>query len=116
MPDPIIPDLDQLKKLWAAHCSSEAARFGDHRRAAAHNQSRIGFDLKMEELRREAANQPTGGFTIRLDADDPDTAIVTNARGRARRIHREDADPEHRFTDYRLAAGWFANMPAADNG
>lgn len=116
MPDPIIPDLDQLKRLWVAHCSTEAAPFGDHRKAAAHNQSHIGFDLKMEELRREAANQPAGGYTVRLDPDHPDTVIVTNTRGRARRIHREDANPEHRFTDYRLAAGWFANLPAANAG
>lgn len=27
------------------------------------------------------------------------------------RIHREDADPEHRFTSYQLAAVFFGNSP-----
>lgn len=42
---------------------------------------------------------------------DQDTVIVLN-QGQRWRIHREDADPEHRFAAYRKAAEWFGNRPA----
>lgn len=42
-----------------------------------------------------------------------DHVFVTRSDGRSWRIHCEDADPEHRFTAYRLAAGWFGNVPAS---
>ncbi len=42
---------------------------------------------------------------------DPDTVRLT-VDGRNWRIHREDADPEHRMLAYRLAAEWFGNLPA----
>lgn len=50
-------------------------------------------------------------YTVAPDPDDTDRVLVTEPSGRAHRIHREDADPEHRFTSYRLAAGWFGNLP-----
>lgn len=43
--------------------------------------------------------------------DEPDVVWVTSAQHRVR-IHREDADPEHRLVEYRLAGAWFANLPA----
>lgn len=52
-------------------------------------------------------------YIISPDPVEPDTTvIVTDPTGRARRIRCEDADPEHRFVVYRLAAGWFGNLPA----
>lgn len=51
-------------------------------------------------------------YTIRTDPHDPDCALVVDGQGPALRIHRHDADPEHRFTIYRLVAAWFANQPA----
>ncbi|PRZ12924.1 hypothetical protein [Nesterenkonia sandarakina] len=44
--------------------------------------------------------------------DDDEFVVVTEPSGKEWRIHREDADPEHRFVSYRLAAGWFGNLPA----
>lgn len=41
-------------------------------------------------------------------ADDHDRIWVTTPYNR-RRIHREDADPEHRHVEYRMAATWFGN-------
>lgn len=46
------------------------------------------------------------------EADPSNSVVVTDPEGRACCIHREDADPEHRSTAYRLAAGWFGNLPA----
>lgn len=112
--EPIVPNLDQLRRLWITHCTTESAAFGDHHKAAAHNQSRIGFDLKIEEIKRAAAGRPAGGFAVCPDPDDRDVVVVTNARGQVRRVHREDADPEHRFAFYRLAAGWFGNLPTPE--
>lgn len=38
---------------------------------------------------------------------------VTQAdNGDTHQVHREDADPEHRFVWVRMAAAWFANAPA----
>ena len=55
-------------------------------------------------------NQP---YKIVADPSDPDSrVVVTEPGGRELHIHREDADPEHRFIAYRLAAGWFGNLPA----
>jgi hypothetical protein len=51
-----------------------------------------------------------GGYLI--DRIDDRTVDVTNALGETDRIDREDADPEHRFTHYRLAAAVFGNPPA----
>lgn len=54
------------------------------------------------------------GYRVRVDESEPkDRVIVIDPEGRALSIHRDDADPEHRRTDYRLAAGWFGNLPAA---
>lgn len=53
-------------------------------------------------------------YIITADPHDPEQVIVTVPNGSLRRIHRQDADPEHRFTAYRLAAGWFGNLPAQD--
>lgn len=53
-------------------------------------------------------------FSITRDVLDPqDTVLVIDPDQRSWRIHREEADPEHKLTPYRLAAGWFANLPAA---
>ena len=54
----------------------------------------------------------TKPYMIVADPSDPDSVVVTEPGGREVRVHREDADPEHRFTAYRLAAGWFGNLPA----
>jgi len=50
-------------------------------------------------------------YVVTPDPEDADRVLVTEPSGRTLRIHREDADPEHRFTSYRLAAGWFGNLP-----
>lgn len=55
---------------------------------------------------------PEPRYSIAADPSDSNMIIVTDANGSRIRIHREDADPEHRFTTYRLAAGWFGNLPA----
>lgn len=52
------------------------------------------------------------GYLVHADTDSADRIIVVGVSGRHWRIDREDADPEHRFTPYRLAAGWFGNLPA----
>lgn len=49
-------------------------------------------------------------YSIRPESDD--LVVVTEPSGEERRIHRGDADPEHRFVSYRIAAGWFGNLPA----
>lgn len=55
----------------------------------------------------------TKAFTIGPDPKSPDTHVfVVDPDGREWRIFNEDADPEHRFVAYRLAAGWFGNLPA----
>lgn len=50
-------------------------------------------------------------YSIGPDPTDTDRVLVTEPSGRVQRIHRDDADPEHRHTVYRLAAGWFGNVP-----
>lgn len=53
-----------------------------------------------------------GTFKISADKKNPvDSVVVVDPDGKEWRIHVEDADPEHRFTAYRLAAGWFGNLP-----
>lgn len=113
MSAPITPTTEDLKRLWVTHCTNDAGRFGDHHKAAARSQSRIGFDLWLQQTKDEAADVGPAAFRIDVDPKDDDTVIVTDRRGRTRRIHREAADPEHRFMAYRLAAGWFANLPAS---
>ncbi|EGD57141.1 hypothetical protein [Gordonia neofelifaecis] len=54
---------------------------------------------------------PSTTYTVTPDPENADLVLVTEPSGRTLRIHREDADPEHRFTAYRLAAGWFGNLP-----
>ncbi|GAA2375870.1 hypothetical protein [Gordonia cholesterolivorans] len=54
---------------------------------------------------------PARSYTVAPDPEDNDRVLVTDPDGRVHRIHREDADPEHRFTRVRLAAGWFGNLP-----
>lgn len=44
--------------------------------------------------------------------DGADRVVVTGPGGARTRVHREDADPEHRFVEVRLAAAWFGNLPA----
>lgn len=54
----------------------------------------------------------TPEYRVSVDESDPrDSVVVVDPDGRAWRIHREDADPEHRSTAYRLAAGWFGSLP-----
>ncbi len=50
-------------------------------------------------------------YVVTPDPEDTDRVLVTEPGGRTLRIHCEDADPEHRFTAYRLAAGFFGNLP-----
>ncbi|ASD24181.1 hypothetical protein B7495_17975 (plasmid) [Cryobacterium sp. LW097] len=55
-------------------------------------------------------NQP---YMIAADPSEPGSrVVVTEPDGQQLHIRREDADPEHRFIAYRLAAGWFGNLPA----
>lgn len=56
------------------------------------------------------SNEHDDTYSIRSEEDD--FVIVTEPSGNKWRIHREDADPEHRFVSYRIAAGWFGNLPA----
>lgn len=54
-----------------------------------------------------------GTYSIAADVLDPrNTVMVVDHDGRGWRVHREAADPEHRSAAYRLAAGWFGNVPA----
>lgn len=50
-------------------------------------------------------------YTITGCLNTEDEVIVTSDHHGPIHIHRNDADPEHRFTAYRLAAGWFGNLP-----
>lgn len=53
------------------------------------------------------------GYVITADPSSlSDSVLVADFGGNVSRIGIEDADPEHRFAKYRLAAGWFANLPA----
>ena len=54
---------------------------------------------------------PAGAYTVAPDPEDIDRVLFTEPSGRTLRIHREDADPEDRFTSYRLAAGWCGKLP-----
>lgn len=75
------------------------------------------FRMLALSLAGQSAETDAVSYTIHADAEDPDTVIVTSAgvnpdhTTSVVRIHREDADPEHRFIQYRLAAGWFGNLP-----
>lgn len=48
---------------------------------------------------------------IIVNSRDSDTVEVSINAGVPLRIHREDADPEHRLFTYRIAAAVFANSP-----
>lgn len=53
-------------------------------------------------------------YVIRA-TESPDTISVTaiaDSGSHTWSVDREEADPEHRFTEYRLAAGYFGNLPA----
>lgn len=55
-------------------------------------------------------------YTVQPDLESSaEHVIVTDPDGRRWRIDKESADPEHRFTAYRLAAGWFGNLPAPED-
>lgn len=56
------------------------------------------------------APQPAPEAYTVYPTSDPD-AVDVAVNGIAQTIHREDADPEHRFTAYRLAAAYFGNLP-----
>lgn len=56
------------------------------------------------------SNTQDDAYSIRPQEDG--FVVVTEPSGKEWRIHREDADREHRFVSYRLAAGWFGNLPA----
>lgn len=65
-----------------------------------------------DERAAEGRAVDENGYLVHADPDSTDVVIVVGVSGRHWRIHREDADPEHRFVPYRLAAGWFGNLPA----
>lgn len=73
-------------------------------------------DVTLEAQTPEAAPEQfdeTEPFLATIAVDpygSDDVVIVRDATG-SWRIHREDADPEHRFTAHRLAAAWFGNIP-----
>lgn len=57
--------------------------------------------------------QPTSRYTIEPDPVNPsEYVVIVDPDGKKWRIDKESADPEHRYTSYRLAAGWFGNLPA----
>lgn len=49
------------------------------------------------------------GTEFIVGAADDNGVLVINTEGLVRRIRQEEADPEHRFTAYRLAAAYFGN-------
>ena len=49
-------------------------------------------------------------YTITSHETNPSIVLVTNPSGYTYSIHKEDADPEHRFLEYRFAANWFGNF------
>lgn len=52
-------------------------------------------------------------YAITADPSSPrDSVLVADLDGNVSRIGIEEADPEHRLAKYRIAAGWFANLPA----
>lgn len=53
-----------------------------------------------------------GPWTIWADHADPTRRVLVVGGGRTWSIDIEAADPEHRHLAYRLAAGWFGNLPA----
>lgn len=66
---------------------------------------------------RLAHASPPLSFSIAADAHDPENAVIVTAMLPGKhswriRIEKHSADPEHRLTAYRLAAGWFGNLPA----
>ncbi|KIP53816.1 hypothetical protein [Leucobacter komagatae] len=66
---------------------------------------------------RRAHDAPLPSFSIVADAHDPENAVIVTEmqpgrHSRPIRIDKHSADPEHRLTAYRLAAGWFGNLPA----
>lgn len=68
-----------------------------------------------ESLPRTEGERSRGSKSAHILDPAPDNAdfiTVTDGDGRGWLIHREDADPEHRFLTYRLAAAWFGNQPA----
>lgn len=77
-----------------------------------------GLDLADpgNENRRVATDAAyQAGYRIAADPERPDDQVwVTEPDGRTWRVHREDADSEHRFTAVQLAATWFGNEPASD--
>lgn len=48
---------------------------------------------------------------ITVNSQNSDTVEVSINAGAPLRIHREDADPEHRLFTYRIAAAVFTNPP-----
>lgn len=52
------------------------------------------------------------GYVLTPDGHNQQVLMVTSSDGESWRIHREDADPEHRFLAYRLAATYFGNQNA----
>lgn len=51
-------------------------------------------------------------YTIWADPADPTRRVLVVGAGRTWMIDAEAADPEHRHLPYRLAGGWFGNLPA----
>lgn len=70
-------------------------------------------DPNMREVSwAEVTDAVADGWEVYPVAGD-DAVMVIGPVGVTWRIHREDADPEHRFVMFRLAASWFGNEPAA---
>lgn len=77
--------------------------------------SSIYADDAEEALKYYLADQPKGplSYTLLMNETDLDQVTVTTSDGESLRIHREDADPEHRHLSYRLAATYFGNQPSS---
>ena len=106
--DPTVADVAYLRRA-ARDLEKHYKPFGSHLRST------------VVKLLHDAADAVASGgqartpaYRVQVDESNPrDSVVVISPEGRALSIHREDADPEHRTTGYRLAAGWFGNLPAA---
>lgn len=63
-------------------------------------------------LTEEESNLPAPSYTLTPSDHNDDLVTVSSSDGQIQLISREDADPEHRFLSYRLAAAYFGNQPA----
>lgn len=106
--DPAVADAAYLHRA-ARDLEKHYKPFGSHLRATVVKLIHDAADAIASD-----GQSRTPAYRVQVDESNPhDGVVVISPEGRALSIHREDADPEHRSTSYRLAAGWFGNLPAA---